>query len=90
MLERPSLAKLYQETRESERKRKESVSKAGGEGNSANGMGDGDNAQIGPEQNKSSIIPCVLGLSHKPDTHASTRSLTHGYEAEDPLVPPNK
>src|SRR5258706_2275179 len=55
-----------------------SVPEAGGEGDVV--MGDGDDAQIGPEQIKSSIIPCVLGLSYKPDTHASSRSLIRSEE----------
>jgi hypothetical protein len=67
MLERPSLAKLYQEMREDERKSKESVTKADEEGGLADTMG--ENAQIDPEQDTPFIKPYVLSFSHEPDTH---------------------
>jgi hypothetical protein len=76
--------------REKERKRKENVTKAGEEGDLEKRTGGDDDAQIGPQQGVQSTIPCVLSLSHNHDTHALSRSLTHGYVAENPLVPPNK
>ena len=82
------LAKSHQEIIESARERKEGATKAGEDGGSANRMG--DDAQVGNEQGSPSSTPCVLSLSHEPDTHTSSRSLTHGPEAEDPVVPPNQ